>query len=51
MLRAFRNFRDQASERSLYVGVSDEQDLYGPGLPEVTGQACASSGIAQGSIG
>jgi hypothetical protein len=36
---------------ALLVGVSDDEDPYGPGLAEVTGRACASSGIAQGSIG
>lgn len=42
--------RDEHVIASLSVGLSDDQDPYGPGLTEVTGQACASSGIAQGSI-
>jgi hypothetical protein len=42
--------RDGRVVAVLLVGLSDEQDPYGPGLTEVTGEACASSGIAQGSL-
>ena len=43
--------RDDRVIATLFVGVSDDEDPYGSGLTEVTGQACASSGIAQGSLG
>jgi hypothetical protein len=42
--------RDGRVVAFLFVGLSDETDRYGPGLTEVTGEACASSGIAQGSL-
>jgi hypothetical protein len=43
--------RDDRVIAALFVGLSVDEDPYGSGLTEVTGQACASSGIAQGSIG
>jgi hypothetical protein len=43
--------RDGRVVAVLYVGLSDDMDPYGSGLTEVTGQACASSGIAQGGTG
>jgi hypothetical protein len=42
--------RDGRVVAFLFIGLSDETDRYGPGLTEVTGEACASSGIAQGSL-
>jgi hypothetical protein len=43
--------RDGRVVAVLSVHLSDDSDPYGAGLTEVTGEACSSSGIAQGSIG
>jgi hypothetical protein len=43
--------RDGRVVAYVFVGLSDEKDPEGAGLTEVTGEACDSSGIAQGSIG
>jgi hypothetical protein len=43
--------RDGRVVAVVFVGLSEEEDPEGPGLTKVTGEACASSGIAQGGLG
>jgi hypothetical protein len=43
--------RDGLVVAYVFVGLTDEEDPQGAGLTEVTGEACGSSGIAQGSLG